>query len=99
MNMTMDKNKRLFGIVITVALLLMIPFIGMQFSNQVNWDMEDFVAAGILLFGTGLACEVILRTVKTKQNRIVFCVVFLIALALIWVELAVGIFGTPFAGS
>lgn len=99
MNMTMDKNKRLFGIVTTVALLLMIPFIGMQFSNQVNWGMEDFVAAGILLFGTGLACEVILRTVKTKQNRIVFCVVFLIALALIWVELAVGIFGTPFAGS
>lgn len=99
MNTIMEKNKRLFGIVVTVALLLMIPLIGMMFSEEVNWGVEDFVAAGILLLGTGLACEAVMRAVKTKKKRIILCGVILIALALIWVELAVGLFGTRFAGS
>ncbi|RTY89151.1 hypothetical protein FNW07_11470 [Flavobacterium sp. GT3R68] len=95
----MENNKRLFGIVVTVAVLLMIPLLGMLFSDQVNWGVEDFVAAGILLLGTGLACEAVMRTVKTRQNRLILCGVILIALALIWIELAVGLFGTRFAGS
>ena len=50
----MTQNKRLIGIVLTVALLLLIPFIAMQFTNEVKWSLPDFVAAGVLLLGTGL---------------------------------------------
>jgi hypothetical protein len=39
-------------------------------------------------------CEVVMRKVKKTNNRIAICGVLLAALLLIWLELAVGIFGT-----
>jgi peptidoglycan/LPS O-acetylase OafA/YrhL len=95
----MKKNKRLIGIVILIAVLLLVPLIAMQFTDEVNWKLADFVIAGILLFGAGLVCEFILRKIKTKENRIALIVVTVAVLLLIWAELAVGIFGTPLAGS
>ena len=93
------QNKRLIGIILTVAILLLIPLIAMQFTDEVNWTLADFVVMGVLLLGTGLTCELVLRKVKKIEQRIGLCAVILIALLLIWMELAVGIFGTPFAGS
>ena len=93
------KNKRLLGIVLIVILLLLIPLIAMQFTNEVNWTLSDFVGMGGLLLGTGLLCELVMRKVKKIEYRIVICAALLVALLLIWAELAVGIFGTPFAGS
>lgn len=93
------RNKRLISIVLTVALLLLIPFIAMQFTDEVNWSLSDFILMGSLLLGTGLLCELVIRNVKKKEYRIVLIATILIALLLIWLELAVGIFGTPFAGS
>lgn len=93
------KNKRLIIILSAAALILLIPLIAMQFTNEVNWGIFDFTVMGVLLFGTGLFCELILRKVKNFKTRIVICVFAFVALLLIWAELAVGIFGTPFAGS
>jgi hypothetical protein len=93
------ENKRLIGIVLTVAVLLLDPFIAMQFTTEVNWTLSDFIIAGVLLLGTGLLCELVLRKVKKTEHRIALCAVLLLALFLVWVELAVGLFGTPFAGS
>lgn len=97
--MIAQKNKRLAGIVVGVALLLSIPLIAMLFTNEVDWTLGDFVTMGILLLGTGLTCEFIIRTVKNKDYQIGIIAVVLVALFLIWAELAVGIFGSPFAGS
>lgn len=93
------KNKRLLFIVFIVAVLLLIPLIAMQFSKEVVWTASDFVIATVLLLGTGLAIEFVLRKVKTTRNRILLSGIILAALFLIWAELAVGVFGTPFAGS
>ena len=93
------KNKRLTGIVLTVALLLLIPLIAMQFTDEVDWKLPDFVVMGVLLLGTGLLCELVMRKIKKIGHRIVICGALLVALFLIWAELAVGTFGTPFAGS
>ncbi|MES2619736.1 MAG: hypothetical protein V4615_02715 [Bacteroidota bacterium] len=93
------KDKRIIGIVLTVALLLLVPFTAMQFTGEVNWTLLDFVVAGTLLLGTGVACELMIRKVTRPTYRIALCVVILVVLALVWIELAVGIFGTPFAGS
>ena len=71
----------------------------MQFTNEVSWTPFDFIVMGVLLLGTGLTCELVIRKVKKIEYRIVICAVILIAFLLIWAELAVGIFGTPFAGS
>jgi len=95
----MTQNKRLFGIVISVAVILLIPLIAMQFTEDVNWKLLDFVIAAILLLGTGLICELVIRKVKKKENRVTLIVVIIAILLLIWAELAVGIFGTPLAGN
>jgi hypothetical protein len=95
----LTQNKRLTAIVVTVALLLLVPFTAMQFTNEVNWTLSDFIIAAVLLLGTGLLCELVMRNVKTTRNRLILCAVILFALFLVWAELAVGIFGTPFAGS
>ena len=92
-------NKRLIGILITVVLILLVPLVAMQFTNEVKWDSRDFVIMGVLLLGTGLMCELVIRKVKKIQHRVLLIASILVALFLIWAELAVGIFGTPFAGS
>jgi hypothetical protein len=93
------QNKRLIGIVLTVALLLLIPLVAMQFTDEVNWSLSDFVVMGFLLLGTGLMCELVMRKVNKIKYRIAICGALLAVLVIIWIELAVGILGTPFAGS
>jgi hypothetical protein len=86
------QNKRLFGIGLTVVLLLLIPLIAMQFTDEVKWTLLDFVVAAVLLLGVGLMCELVLRKVNKIGLRIALCVAILTALLFIWLELAVGIF-------
>ncbi|MFZ9003494.1 MAG: hypothetical protein ACO20F_08100 [Robiginitalea sp.] len=95
----MTNNKRLLKFLITVAVLLLIPLISMQFTSEVNWSLTDFVVMGVLLMGTAIFLEVILRKVSKRDIRIALIALILILYFLIWAELAVGIFGTPFAGS
>lgn len=93
------QNKRLSGILLTVGILLLVPLVAMQFSTGVDWDLTDFIIAGLLLSGAGLTIELIIRKVKSKEGRLALGVLVLLVLALIWIELAVGIFGSPIAGS
>ena len=93
------RNRRLIGILLAAALLLLIPLIAMQFTDEVNWTLFDFIVGGVLLFGTGILCELVMRVIKKMEYRVVFCVALLAALLLVWIELAVGVFGTPFAGN
>ncbi len=93
------QNGRLLAIVFTVIILLLIPLVAMQFTSEVNWTIGDFGVAGVLLLGTGLGIELVIRVIKNKEIRYLVIIGILIALILVWMELAVGIFGTPFAGS
>jgi len=92
------QNKRFNIILLTSTILLFIPLIAMQFTDEVNWTLFDFVVAGALLIGTGLMCELVIRKVNKTKYRIAICIALLIVLLLIWADLAVGIFGTPLSG-
>ena len=92
-------NKRLVIILLSVPLILLIPLIAMQLTDHVNWSPFDFLAMGILLLITGMGCELVFRVVKKVEYRIALTATILITFFLLWAELAVGIFGTPFAGS
>ena len=92
------KNNRLKIILAAVFIILLIPLIAMQFTDEVSWTLPDFVVAGVLLLVTGLMCDLVIRKVQNVNYRIAICVALLLALLLIWAELAVGIFGTPFSG-
>ncbi|SFF33105.1 hypothetical protein [Thermoflexibacter ruber] len=93
------KNKRLVIILAVAGSLLLVPLVAMQFTNEVDWKVSDFAIMGVLLLSTGLLCELIMRKIQSMQRRIILCGFILLIFLLIWAELAVGIFGTPFAGS
>ena len=88
------QNKRLIGILLAICVLLLIPVVA-----QFPWSRFDFIVAGVLLLGTGLAFELVMRTVKKFQYRLAICVGILLMLFVVWAELAVGLIGTRFAGS
>jgi hypothetical protein len=88
------QNKRLTGIVLAAAVLLMTPV-----AARFPWSLADFIVAGVLLLATGLAIETAMRLRTRFEYRIAAVAALLTALFLIWVEIAVGLFGTPFAGS
>jgi peptidoglycan/LPS O-acetylase OafA/YrhL len=92
------QNKRLIIILLITAMLLLIPIIAMQITDEVNWTLNDFVVAGGLLLGTGLLCELAIRKIKKIKYRVAVCVALLVLLLLIWAELAVGIIETLLSG-
>ena len=82
-----------------VGLLLLIPLIAMQLTDEVNWSFIDFIIMGALLTITGLLIGIILKKVNNSKNRLILIVTIVMIFFLIWAELAVGLFGTPFAGN
>ena len=93
------EDKRLIGIITIVFVILSIPFVAMQFTTEVDLKSFDFILMGILLLGTGLLCELVLRKIRKLKHRVLLCGLLVLALFLVWAELAVGVFGSPFAGS
>lgn len=98
-NVIQMNNKRLVLLMLAAAGLLLVPLVAMRFTSEVDWSVFDFIVAGVLLFGTGLAIEFALRIVTGFWTRVAAVLGLLFILFLVWAELAVGIFGTPLAGS
>ena len=93
------QNKRIVWILAGIALLLSLPYIAMQFTSEVQWSGTDFLVMGFMLLGLGLLVEIILRKVSKPSLRGLLLIGAVLIFLLVWVELAVGIIGTPFAGS
>jgi hypothetical protein len=74
------------------AMLLLVPLVAMQFTGEVNWAPGDFVAAGLLLFGAGMAYVLAARRTRTARQKVVVGALALAVLAVVWAELAVGLF-------
>ncbi len=78
---------------IFTVLVLLVPFIAMRFTTEVNWDTFDFIVAGVLLLTTGVAYEWIARKGGTRAYRAAAFLAVITALLLLWVNLAVGLIG------
>ena len=93
------KNHPILSGVIIVILLLSIPLIAMQFTDSVIWSMADFILAGIIIFSVTQLILVVLKTAKYPKIKVILVTLIITILFLTWIELAVGIFGTPIAGN
>jgi hypothetical protein len=89
-------KKRPLIILSFITVLLMIPLIAMQFSDQVNWSVGDFIVMAMLLYGSGVLCEFAFRRITTISDRYLAIVLILLLCLFIWAELAVGVFGRLF---
>tara|TARA_R100001143_G_scaffold52481_2_gene47710 strand:- start:88761 stop:89339 length:579 start_codon:yes stop_codon:yes gene_type:complete len=86
--------KFISGLALSVGLLLLIPLIAMQFSDEVVWTLSDFIIAGTFLFGTGLTYKLITRKSGNVTYRIAIGFALFTWLFLLWVNGAVGIIGS-----
>lgn len=75
------------------AALLALPWVAMQTGDTVTWDAADFVLFGALLAGGCIAWEVAMRTIGRPAFRAVAVVGIVAVVGLVWLNLAVGIFG------
>ena len=79
--------------------LLLIPLIGMTVSDEINWSPFDFIVMGFLLILLNIGINFVRNRCKALKSRFLYIGILVIIFMLIWAELAVGVFGTPFAGS
>lgn len=87
-------NRNVFRFALVTALLLMIPLVAMQFTDDVVWSVFDFIVAGVLLFGTGFMYALVTRKGGSTAYRVAVGMALVSGLMLIWVNLAVGLIGS-----
>lgn len=82
------------SIVLVLALtaaVLAVPLVAMQFTHDVAWKRADFAMAVVLLLGTGLIYELMVKRARHGLVRALGGVVLAATLVFVWLELAVGI--------
>lgn len=90
---TVINSNKIFALMAgAIAAILLIPLIAMQFTDDVNWSVSDFLIIGLLLFFMGSLFVLVARRIHKSSNRLVLGVVCAIIVLYIWAELAVGLF-------
>jgi hypothetical protein len=75
------------------ALLLLLPLIAMQFTDEVVWGVADFVVFAALLLAVGVPYELAVRKSGDSAYRAAAGIALVAAFLLVWINLAVGIIG------
>lgn len=76
------------------AALLLLPWIAMQFSDEVVWTGSDFAVFGAMLLAACTACEIAARASFDPFHRLAFGIAIGTGFLLVWINLAVGIIGS-----
>jgi len=92
-------STQLLYVLLGSAAILMLPLLAMQLSNEMKWGPFDFGIFGLMLMTIGSLYVFVSRLVRTRQQRMIVGLGLGLVFFLCWAELAVGIFGSPFAGS
>ena len=69
-----------------------------MYINDFDWSLVDFIIMGALIF-LCLSFTGFIRKKFSGIKEILAIMIIVIVFILLWAELAVGIFGSPFAGS
>jgi hypothetical protein len=78
----------------SAALLLLLPWVAMHFTQEVNWTFSDFVVFGAMLFVACGTYELAARMSGSTPYRAAVGVAVAAGFLLVWVNLAVGILGS-----
>jgi hypothetical protein len=77
----------------TAVLLLLLPWVAMEFTTEVAWTGSDFLVFGAMLLAMCGACELAARASRSRAYRTAVMIAVVTALMLVWLNLAVGILG------
>ena len=83
------SRKIVSRLVLVTAAILLIPLIAMQFTNEVSWQIGDFILAAILLFSFGYLYVILTKNINSPINKALIGIVILVLLAIVWAVIAV----------
>lgn len=86
-------SKHILRPALITALLLAVPLVAMQFSEDVQWTGSDFTIMGVIIFTMSLAYELISQRSSNALFRFATAIAILTSFLLVWVNLAVQIIG------
>ena len=89
----MHYTKFIPPLLITGGILL-VPFIAMFFTEEVQWTLSDFVIMGALIFGVSLAYQFLSGRSGDVAYKGGIGLALLAVFLLVWINLAVGIIGS-----
>jgi hypothetical protein len=81
-------------VLLATALLLSIPLMAKLFTDEMGWDLFDFVVMGALIAGVGLTYEAARGMSDSLTYRAAVGIGLAGAFLLVWVNGAVGIIGS-----
>ena len=87
-----SSNKLRIALWGSVVFLLLLPLVAMQFTDEVNWNLMDFIVAGLLLSLAAFTFELASNKLGNSKARLAAGIAILATLILVWIELAVGLF-------
>lgn len=82
--------RSILRVAVCTALLLLVPYVAMFFTTEVDWNATDFIVAGTMLSVTGLLLEAVMK--KGGAYKVPAAIVIVGVFLWLWVELAVGLF-------
>jgi len=78
--------------------VLLVPLVGVIFFG-LDWSDFDFLIMALLILSFSIIINLTLHYLKSSKFKFLLVLILVTTFILIWAELAVGIFGTAFAGS
>ena len=82
-----------------MAILLLMTFIAMLLTDEVNWSIIDFLVMGLMLIIAANGITLAIMKIKHHKIKNITSALIAVTFLLIWAELGVGLLGTPFAGN
>ena len=90
--MNVSLSRTAVRIALATLAVLVIPLAAMVFTKEVSWGLEDFAAAGILLFVSGVTYAILERRLQRTVQRVAVAAAIVVVLGAVWAQLAVGLF-------
>jgi hypothetical protein len=96
--MIAEQKSVFYWPLIGTAALLLLATVGNLVSEEVNWGALDYLIGASLVFVVMTVEMFLWRSLPKKSRWPVMLFLFLL-FGILWAEMAVGIFGSPLAGS
>jgi hypothetical protein len=89
-----NLKKSIIGVALVTVTILSVPLAAMQFTNEVDWSIFDFLIMGILIFSTGLSLVLVMKYAINMVYKVAMIMAFGTTFLLVWANLAVGLIGS-----
>lgn len=86
--------RRAIWVAVITLLILAVPLVAMQFTDEVKWSLPDFIIMGALIFSTGFSFVLLTKSSVNIIHRAAVALAVAATFLLIWVNLAVGLIGS-----